>query len=36
MSGYVVACYSITIGALGAYAAWVIAKYRAVNKRDDA
>ncbi len=33
MSSYVIACYAITIGTLGAYAAWAIARLRAVNKR---
>jgi hypothetical protein len=36
MSGYVIACYSVTVAALGSYAAWVIAKYRAATKRNDA
>jgi hypothetical protein len=36
VSGYVIACYAVTVGALGAYAAWVITKYRAISKRDDA
>ena len=36
MSGYVIACYTVTVASLGAYAAWVIAKYRAVSKRNDA
>lgn len=34
MSGYVIACYSITLVSLGAYAAWTVAKYRAVTKRE--
>lgn len=34
MSGYVIACYSVTIVSLGAYAAFTIAKYRAVTKRE--
>jgi hypothetical protein len=33
MSGYVLACYGITIGSLVAYAAWAMARLRAVNKR---
>lgn len=33
MSGYVAACYSITIVSLGAYTAWTVAKYRAITKK---
>ena len=33
MSGYVMACYGITIVSLGAYAAWTIAKFRAVTRK---
>ena len=33
MSGYVVACYAITIASLGAYSAWAITRLRQVNKR---
>ena len=33
MSGYVVACYSITVATLSAYALWTIRRYRAVVKR---
>ncbi len=33
MSGYVVACYAITIGALGAYSGWAWTRLRAVTKR---
>ena len=32
-TGYVAACYAITVGSLVAYSAWTIAKYRAVAKR---
>lgn len=32
-TGYVYACYAITVASLGGYAAWVIAKYRAVAKK---
>lgn len=34
MSGYVIACYALTIASLGAYGAWTVAKYRAVTKRE--
>jgi hypothetical protein len=33
MSGYVIACYSITVGSLLAYSAWAVARLRQVNKR---
>jgi hypothetical protein len=33
MSGYVVACYGITIASLVGYSAWAITRLRAVNKR---
>jgi hypothetical protein len=33
MSGYVAACYAITIGSLSAYSIWAIARLRAVSKR---
>jgi hypothetical protein len=33
MSGYVVACYAVTIGSLGAYSIWAMARFRAVTKR---
>jgi hypothetical protein len=33
MSGYVVACYGITIASLTAYSAWAIVRLRAVTKR---
>ena len=33
MSGYVVACYGITIAALSGYAIWAMTRLRAVNKR---
>ncbi|MEY2418504.1 MAG: hypothetical protein QOG90_1184 [Actinomycetota bacterium] len=33
MSGYVVACYAVTIGSLSAYSIWAMARLRAVNKR---
>lgn len=36
MSGYVIACYLVTVASLGAYAAWVLSRYRALMKRDDA
>lgn len=32
-TGYVYACYGITVASLGGYAAWVIAKYRATVKK---
>ncbi len=34
MSGYVIACYTVTIASLGAYSVWTIAKFRAVTKRE--
>lgn len=34
MSGYVIACYAITIASLGGYAAWTFTKFRAVTKRE--
>ncbi len=34
MSGYVIACYTITVASLGAYAAWTVVKFRAVTKRE--
>ena len=33
MSGYVAACYGVTIGALVGYSSWVVYRYRAVVKR---
>jgi hypothetical protein len=33
MSGYVLACYGITIASLVTYSAWVITRVRQVNKR---
>lgn len=32
-TGYVYACYAITVASLGGYAAWVITKYRAATKK---
>jgi hypothetical protein len=34
MSGYVIACYALTIGTLAAYSAWALSRLRAVNKRE--
>lgn len=34
MSGYVIACYVLTVASLAGYSAWVVAKYRAVTKAD--
>lgn len=34
MSGYVIACYTITVGSIVAYAAWTVSKYRSVTKRE--
>jgi heme exporter protein CcmD len=33
-SGYVLACYGITVVSLCSYAGWVIAMYRAVLRRE--
>jgi hypothetical protein len=33
MSGYVLACYGITVASLVAYSTWAITRLRAVNKR---
>jgi hypothetical protein len=33
MSGYVVACYALTIGTLVSYSLWAVARLRAVTKR---
>lgn len=32
-SGYVAACYIVTVASLGGYAAWVITKFRAATKK---
>lgn len=34
MSGYVIACYVITVASLGGYAAWTVARFRAVTKNE--
>ncbi|MEY2399398.1 MAG: hypothetical protein QOJ00_2572 [Actinomycetota bacterium] len=33
MSGYVIACYAVTVGSLVAYSAWVVRRYLAVSRR---
>ena len=33
MSAYVIAGYAVTVGSLGGYAAWVIVRLRAVQRR---
>lgn len=33
MSGYVAACYLLVIATLVTYSGWVIARYRAIEKR---
>ncbi|MBA2608203.1 MAG: heme exporter protein CcmD [Actinobacteria bacterium] len=33
MSGYVVACYAVTIASLAGYAGWVVRRYLAVGRR---
>jgi len=33
MSSYVIACYALVIATLVLYAGWVIARYRAVDRR---
>lgn len=32
-SGYVIACYGITVAVLGGYGAWTFSKYRAARRR---
>jgi hypothetical protein len=34
VSGYVVACYALTIGTLVSYSVWAMARLRAVTKRE--
>lgn len=33
MSGYVAACYIVTVGSLVGYSSWVLYRYRAIAKR---
>lgn len=33
MSGYVIACYALTVGTLVTYSLWALSRFRAVTKR---